>query len=428
MFYEETIRNRQKSRFSQWAKMKVLVVSSSFPLNIHTVTASFVFDEASKSSRRDIVIHVARGVKSIWNKERDLFVENMSIHNFGRKIDPLIVLSTIKNALALLPISNFHPEIIATTLPYSWFITKLIRKHRLDLIHAHFAYPEGFAGLIAKHETGRPLIVTLHGVDILTERTIGYGLRLNKGFDIIIRKVLREADVVIASSTSTFEEALNAGCDQRNLVLVPNGVDIKRFTLNIDGRRVRKKLGIMGKFIVFTLRAHVPKNGIKYLIKAAHTVLRKNPNVYFVIGGDGPLRRELEKLADGLGISGNIVFTGYIPYDELPYYYAASDIFVIPSVIEAFGLVAVEAMACGKPVVGSNVGGIRDIIRDGQNGYLVEPKDPKSLADKIAFMLENPSLREKLGEEGRRTAERNFDIERRIDKILRIYSRLIEVS
>jgi glycosyltransferase involved in cell wall biosynthesis len=120
------------------------------------------------------------------------------------------------------------------------------------------------------------------------------------------------------------------------------------------------------------------------------------------------------------------LFTGRIPQEELPVYYGASDVVVVPSLQEAWGLVATEAMACGKPVVASRVGGLPDQVIDGYNGFLVPPMDSKALADRILYFLENPSEAKRIGLNGRRLAEELFDIEKRVDKIVKLYKELVE--
>lgn len=406
--------------------MRVLVVSGSFPLSAKQVRYSFVFDEALRVSKRGVSVHVARGIMSILNERRDMVIEGMYIHNFSRKIDASIISVSAKNLAILPPKVLFYPRAIFATLPYSWFITKLMRTYEVDFVHAHIAYPNGFVALIAKHKARKPLIVTLHGSDILTDPSVSYGMRLDQTIDMIIRKVLKEADVVIAASTATYREALRAGCQSEKIMLIPNGVDLDRFNSKINGRRIRNVLSVVDKPMVFALGAHVPEHGFEYLIEAAYSVLKERPDVFFVIGGDGPLRPWYEEKAKSLGIDKNVIFVGKIPPEDLPCYYAASDLFVIPSLVEAFGLVIVEAMGCEKPVVGTKVGGIPDIIKDGLNGYLARPRDSKSLAEKILFLLENPNIAKRMGKEGRRLAQENFDIEKRINKILTIYSELTE--
>lgn len=136
------------------------------------------------------------------------------------------------------------------------------------------------------------------------------------------------------------------------------------------------------------------------------------------------MRKYHEQLARKLDIKNNVIFTGRIPRVELPYYYAASDVVVVPSLQEAWSLVVTEAMASGKPVIGTNVGGIPDQIIDGYNGFLVPPRNPKSIAEKILWLYENQDQTKKMGMCGRKLVEEKFDINKRIDKILKLYKQL----
>lgn len=405
-------------------RIKVLVVSSSFPLSSKEAMYSFIFKEALALSSRGVVVHAARGIRSILDGRRDLVAEGIQIHNFRRKIDASIVSIIAKGMTELPPRSLFDPRTLLVSLPYSWFISKLAKRYEVDLIHAHFACIEGFAAMLARNNVQKPLVLTLHGFDILTEPSVDYGIRLEKMYDAMVRRVLEKADIVFGASRFVCTEALNAGCNRKRLIYLPNGVDLKRFSPDIDGSPVKGRFAVNNRPVIFTLRGHFPQYGIEYLIRAAPHVLRDVPRAMFIIGGDGALRSYHEHLAEELGVGRHILFIGRIPPKEVPYYLAACDIVVVPSVIEAFGLVTVEAMACGKPVVGSNVGGIPEVIKDGVTGYLVEPRDPEDIAEKIVYLLENKDLAKKMGENGRKRTEKNFNMERRIDKILAIYSEL----
>jgi glycosyltransferase involved in cell wall biosynthesis len=123
-----------------------------------------------------------------------------------------------------------------------------------------------------------------------------------------------------------------------------------------------------------------------------------------------------------------IIFTGIIPQNLVPYYYAMSDIVVVPSLQEAFGLVVTEAMACGKPVIGTRVGGIPDQIIDGYNGFLVRPRSPEEIAEKIIYLVDNPDEARHMGMNGRRIVEERFNIEKRVEKIIPIYEEVLSAE
>jgi len=230
---------------------------------------------------------------------------------------------------------------------------------------------------------------------------------------------------VITASRATYSEAVRVVEDRENVYLIPNGVDLKRFNPNIEGACIRRKLGIGSEFVIFTVRNHKPVHGIAYLVMAASIVARRRKDVVFIIGGDGVLRSFHEQMAVKLGVSDRVIFTGRIPQEELPYYYAASDVVVVPSLQEAFGLVVSEGMAAGKPVVASRVGGILDQVVDGYNGFLVEPGKPEEIAERIIYLADNPDEARRMGLRGRRIAEEKFDIEKRVDRIISLYRSIL---
>jgi glycosyltransferase involved in cell wall biosynthesis len=259
----------------------------------------------------------------------------------------------------------------------------------------------------------------------LTDPSVGYGARLNKKLNLLIKKTLKNADAIITASHATYNEAKKITGNKQKIHLIPNSVDPKRFNPHIDPSTLKQKLQIENKSIIFALRNHEPVYGLKYLIKAFKIIKQTKKNITLIIGGDGSQRNHLETLTKQLGIAKDTIFTGKIPRDEVPQYYSASDIVVIPSLQEAFGLVVSEAMACGKPVIGSNIGGIPDQITNGYNGFLVTPKDHKLIAKKILYLLKNPKERKIMGINGRKTVLEKFDINKRTKNLISLYNQLL---
>jgi len=406
--------------------MRVLVVSSVVGKSPSEVLYSFVFDEVYRIARCGIKAHVARS-----KREGDICSYGICFHDMIESRLKLFVCGV--NTLVYYPFSTLFGRptpSIYFELAYGSRIVRLLKMLKPDILHAHFAYPEGWCSYIALRNTNLkiPFVVTLHGYDILTEPRVGYGIRLNKRYDILVRRVLNEADAVIVASRAVYEEARKLVKSEEKIHLIPNSVDIQRFNPLIDGSKIRRLYNAEDKYIVFTLRHHEPKYGIAYLILAAKIVLKHRKDVVFIIGGDGSLRRFHMALAERLGIKDYVFFPGRIPQDEAPFYYAASDIVVVPSLQEAWGLVATEAMACGKPVIASRVGGLPDQVIDSYNGFLVPSRDPKTLADRILYLLDNPSEMKRMGLNSRRLAEERFDIEKRIHRILKLYRELLVVS
>jgi len=403
-------------------KISVAIISGPVGKTSEDITYSFVFDEAFLLARNGIDVHIVRS-----KIEKDSFSYGMHFHGIERKIDFGAIGLMLRNLLIYPHFSLLRkPTAIYWENLYALNASRTIEKNNVDLIHAHFAYPEGLVGLLAKRKTRKPLIVTVHGYDILFDPSVGYGARLSKRIDAIIRRVLENSDAIIVASKATFNEATKIVTAADKEYLMPNGVDVERFNPNLDGAQIRRRLGIEGCTIIFTLRHHEPKYGLEYLIRAAPMVTKEKEDVIFVIGGDGSLRHYHQQLAVKLGVKEKIIFTGKIPQSETPYYYVMSDIVVVPSLQEAFGLVVSEAMACGKPVIGTKVGGILDQIVDGHNGFLVQPRNSTEIAEKILFLIDNPKEARRMGINGTKIVEEKFNIDRRINKIIQLYEELIK--
>jgi glycosyltransferase involved in cell wall biosynthesis len=403
---------------------RVCIIASSIGKSPSEIPQSFVFDEASRLSRKGLNIHVVTS-----RLEHEITSYGMKFHGIMRRPESGALHFLVRNLIEypFVSLSRNLSRIYLESL-YALSVSRIIEKYDVDLIHAHFAYPEGFVGVLAREKIKRPLILTIHGYDLLTEPSVGYGLRLHKHYDLIVRSVLGKADAIILASKALYTEAsrILSNDEIGKIHLIPNGVDVNKFNPSIDGSEIKRLYKAEGKYIVFTARYHRPVYGIAYLIMAAKLVISKRKDVVFIIGGDGPLLNYHRELAGKLGLKDYIVFTGAIPRHIIPKYYAASDIVVVPSLQESWGLVATEAMACGKPVIVSNVGGLPDQIIDGFNGFLVPPRSPKAIADKILYLLENPSEARRLGRNGRMLAEEKYDIEKRVDKIIEIYRKLLE--
>jgi glycosyltransferase involved in cell wall biosynthesis len=402
-------------------KISVAMISGLVGKTPEYITRSFIFDEAYRLAKRGINIHIIRP-----KVECNSFSYGIHYHGLTKKIDMQAFSFMIKN-LPTYPLFSLlrRPKSFYKENLYAINVLKKIKQKDMDLIHAHFAYREGLVGMLARKRTRKPLVITVHGYDILVEQSIGYGVRLSKKFDAIVRRVLDDADAIITASKVTFNEVRKIVNNISKIYLIPNGVDIKRYNPSLNGSYIKKSLGSQEVNIVFTLRRHEPKNGLEYLIRAAQIVTKDKEDVIFIIGGDGSLRAYHEKLAINLGLKDKVIFTGDISYSKVPHYYAISDITVIPSLQEAFGLVVSEAMACGKPVIGSKVGGIPDQIVDGYNGFLVQPRNSKEIAEKILWLIDHSKKLKSMGMNGRKIVEEKFDINKRIDKIVQLYEKLV---
>jgi D-inositol-3-phosphate glycosyltransferase len=275
-----------------------------------------------------------------------------------------------------------------------------------DLIHSHY-WLSGEVGASLKDEWGIPHVAMFHTLAEAknrhhpAEREPDYRVRAEM-------EVAAEADRVICASEGEKELLTTAyGVAPQNVTVVPCGVDTLRFR-PMKRDRVRCKLGLPddAPIVLFVGRIE-PLKGIDVLVQAMarlDTAAR-----LLVVGGDAKdvqRKTELMEIAATLGIEDRVTFLDAVPHSDLPLYYNAADVCVVPSYYESFGLVALESMACGVPVVVSRVGGLKETVRDGRTGYLVPWRCPEPFAERLELLLSNETLRRKLGREARAEAER----------------------
>lgn len=404
--------------------LSVTVITNRIGKTPKQIRGSFIFDEIQRLSQKGIKIHVIR-----LKKEKSSLSYKIHFHGIEKKLDAKTICYMARDSFFYPPLSLLrNPKVIYKENLYALNVTNIVKRFNADLIHAHFVYPEGLVGLFAKKHTNKPLVITVHGYDILTEPSIGYGARLNKKINPLIKKVLINADAIVTASKATSNEVKKITKNTNKIYLMPNSVDTSRFNPNINSSNLKKKLQLKDNHIIFTLRNHEPQYGLKYLIQAFSILKKAKKNVVLIVGGDGSQRKYLEALTKKLCIDKDTIFTGKIPRDEVPLYYAASDIVAIPSLQEAFGIIISEAMASGKPVIGSNIGGIPDQIINGYNGFLVKPKDPNQIAQKILYLLNNQEKAKTMGLKGREIVLRKFNINKRIKNLIFLYNELLKTK
>jgi glycosyltransferase involved in cell wall biosynthesis len=187
---------------------------------------------------------------------------------------------------------------------------------------------------------------------------------------------------------------------------------------------LRARLGVPPSApIAVSIGRHVPEKGYRHLVDGAARLERTKPDVHWILVGDGELRGELEAQAQRLGLVSHVHFTGW--RDDVAEMLALADVFVLPSESEGFGRVLVEAMAMGRPVVATNVGGIPDIVLDGETGLLVEPANAAALADAVRALVDEPARAARLGAAGRVRAESTFSLGAHVDAVERVYEEVL---
>jgi glycosyltransferase involved in cell wall biosynthesis len=294
-----------------------------------------------------------------------------------------------------------------------------------DLIHVHgHPYLSSFiAAKIAKRYS-KPLVLTQHNTFIEYESSFWDHVEWINDF-AIGKQVLKDADKIIVVSNATKNYVLSVGAAAKKIEVLHNGVDVNRFRpLSAVKERMKRKLGIAdGSTVVLTVRRLVYKNGIDTLIESAVIAIKKNPKLVFLVVGKGPDFEAVKEKIVQLGIEGNFRLAGFIPDEDLPLYYNTADFFVLPSKSgEGLPLVALEAMACGLPVIATNVGGTSEIMKE-DYGKLVPPDAPESLAEAILEFagMELLALKKDL----RTMIEQTYSWDRNVEKLVEIYEELI---
>lgn len=275
-----------------------------------------------------------------------------------------------------------------------------------DIIHAHI-FPGMVTGVFFKKNFSKiPLLTTVQGGDLADyKETTGGFFGILKP---LISHSLKKANLVHGVSQHTAHRATQLGA--KKTIVIPNGVDTNRFYPADDKIALRRKYGFKKdeKIIISTSRL-TPKNGLDDLIKATVQIKKNVPNLKTLILGGGEQEKELKDLVKKLGAEKYVILSGYLQNELLPEYLRLADVFCRPSLDEGFGISFIEAMASGLPVIGTNVGGIPDIIKDGENGFLLKPNDVFFLSAHLKTLLENEKLQAEFKEKGIQTVQENFD-------------------
>jgi glycosyltransferase involved in cell wall biosynthesis len=302
------------------------------------------------------------------------------------------------------PDQSFAPGRLWKQIPA---IIKVIRKYGINVAHTHAS----FAGrLAAKMSGGICVIYTRHRLE-----ADGAGVR-SRLFSLVDRYT---CDRVVAVSQAVREDLIRQGVDDRKIALIYNGIDLSKFQPALTGRRSVDQEPVIG--LVGRLE---PEKGHRCFLEAAQILLQQHGDCRFQIVGEGSLQQDLRDFAWQLGIAGQVEFLGL--RDDIPELLSRMSVVALPSLSEAFSLSLVEAMSMGKPCVASNIGGIKEILADRENGLLVEPGQPRVLAAGIAWLLEHPGEARRMGEAAARTAAERFDARVMTEQLTRLYAECVQ--
>jgi len=276
-----------------------------------------------------------------------------------------------------------------------------------------------FQAIKKARRLGLPCVVSVHGV--FADRGFGVNFAQRLYLRSLGLSILKSANRVICLTLSDAKEVVRLGCPSEKVRLVPNAVDTELFKPCKE--REDNWVVWVGRF--------VPEKGLNYLIEAAKIIVDdfKFKDVKFLLVGYGPWKKKIMKLAYDYGLAGKFIrFTEALGRDEVAKVLGKATIFVFPSLREGLPLSVLEAMACGVPVVGSDVPGINDVIINGENGLLVPARDPKALAKAVLTLLNDEDLRRELGQKARKLVTEKYCWDSVISKIENIYYEAIKES
>jgi len=365
------------------------------------------------------------GSVNLWGARRSLLnlLENIDKKRFSplvacpkegpltAKCESLVIPVEVVNLPLWRKAKNFWkiPAVIFT-------LVNLIKKREIDLIHcnSHWVTPYGvIAGKFAK------VPVISHIRDIIEESKVR-------------KYLLNGANKIITISNTQQRIFYPAIKDEGKLMTIYNGIDTDFFSFQGEEEvmNFRKELGAGKDAPVVGCVGQISSlKGQQYLLEAAPQILTEFPEAKFIFCGE--VRRErdeglVESLVGKFGLEKNVSLLGW--RDDLPLIYSAMDVLVFPTLKEAFGRVAAEALSCGVPVVASRVGGVPEIVKDGQTGILVEPENPGQIAEATISLLKNPERRKEIGGKGSKIMKENFSLSKHVREVQEVYNKLLMVD
>ncbi|MCK5413628.1 MAG: glycosyltransferase family 4 protein [Candidatus Pacebacteria bacterium] len=369
----------------------------------------------SKGGMETSVINLSKGLKKAGH---EVFIFAPKYPNYKDEDENIFRYRSIR--------FNYGGYFYVIPVPFGSKMKEIVKELKLDIIHSHQPYSLGSEAMKFSKELSIPLVFTYH---IKYEDYSHYiplvPSSISKKY---IRKITvgysNKCDAVISPSTAIKRLIENHGV-AASVKIIPSGINIDNFQ-NDTGKKkeIREKYRVKQDEIMLITACRLTKEkNLEFLVRSFVKITQKEKNIKFMIVGDGAVKKDLEKMAEDLGIKEKVIFTGLVDRTEIVSLYQASDIFVFASKTETQGLVAVEAMAAGCPVVAVKASGIEDIVKDGEDGFLTSSSE-EDFAEKVLQIVNNEELRKKMAEKAKENS-RKFEIAPWVDKIMKLYESLI---
>jgi len=303
----------------------------------------------------------------------------------------------------------------------------IIKDKHIDVLSAEDPVFAGPVGLFLRNKYKIPLNVQIHFDAIDNPYRLSQRKR-NHLYNIIAKWVVRRADSIRVVSEEIKMKLLNIGIDEKKIWVVPVRITASMFE-NAVGDEIRKDLlkGKYNKLVLFVGRLS-PEKDIPTLLKAFAKVLHKHSSALLLIVGEGRERAQLMNIVDELHMKENVLFQGAVQYDLLPQYFAACDLFVLPSLREARGNVVVEAALCKKPIITTSGTGAQEWVINNQSGFIIKQKDHDCLADKILYLLDNSDIARQFGEREYNFVKEKLRVLNDVDTLIRCWEETAKVK
>ncbi len=367
--------------------LKILVVTSVFPNEKQPTLGTFV---------RERMLHVAKSCDVMVVAPAPWFP---LIKYFKKNYRPSVPAIEIQDGIKVYHPKFFNfPGLFKCLDGILFFFSSILTLHKIkksfdfDIIDAHFAYPDGLGAVLLGRFFNKPVTITLRGTINPLSR---YKLRRFQ-----ISYALNRADIVFSVCQALKDKAISLGAQEKKIVVVSNGVDTNKFK-PLNKIETRKELNLpLDKKIIISIGGLVKRKGFHKIIQALPFIVRKKPDILLVIvGGDsveGNFKPELETLVEKLSLNEYVLFAGNVPHHDICKWINTSDFFCLATSNEGWANVLLEALACGKPVVTTDVGGNAEVIKNSDFGILVHPEDKEGLEKALLNAFEKEWEDEKL--------------------------------
>ena len=369
--------------------MKILTIQAAyFPMIggaevFHQKTAEYL---VAKEHQVDVITCLWKKPDVFWRnwRKKEEILNGVNIH----RVKPWFYRQYLKSIGAIWPLYKKALQ--------------LIKVNKYDLIHAHI-FPSSVIGALIKKKTNLPLIITVQGGDVADYSETGRDWSWL--LEPFISWSLRQADIVHV--VSNYMEEIVKKLGVKRVKMIPNGVDSSLYKPR-DKKKLKRKYRIsQNKFVIISHSRLTPKNGLDLLIKSINKFSDKHKILLLLVGG-GEQEKSLKQLVKKLKLEKQVRFLGYQSKEKTAELLSMADLFVRPSRNEGFGIAFLEAMASGLAVIGTNQGGIKELIKPGREGLLISVREREALTLAIDNLRKNNELRKKMGQQGRRKVIKSY--------------------